>query len=306
MRLTVRFQNLCDGGEVGGPRWARLAARLTEGGRPDVVALAECRGWDAHDQALLHRASADLGLVPAGLATVRSLDGQPCAILYNPQTMGERPDWFDGFAFHHGAGVAVFTPPALGGRRLHIGVGHLDPYSRTAARIEAETLCARLVFPPEHDPLALLCADFNSPPLAGPAPDPARLYPGTRAARTDLADPFGSSTERVVNREIAVAVQNADLLDVAQTLHPPHDDPALSAPTGVAGDRVDRACASPALLERARRYRILGVPGDGTASDHAGIEVAFELPPGQDPMTSLPPRVRRHEGPLQAQFDPNR
>jgi len=33
-----------------------------------------------------------------------------------------------------------------------------------------------------------------------------------------------------------------------------------------------------ALAAHARRYRILGAPGDAEASDHAGIEVAFYFP----------------------------
>lgn len=275
--LTVRFQNLLAGGDVGGPRWEQLCARLTAGGLPDILALSECLDWERDKKALLHRAAADLGLVPAELAAVRSLDGQPCAILYNPAVLGNCTDWFDRFDFHHGAGVATFHPPGLG-RSLNIAVGHLNPYSRTAALIEVEELCARLTFPPEHDPLALLLADFNAPPLEGHEADHTRMYPGTRAARTDLVtivETDGRTRQvRVPNRDVATAVRGADLFDVALALYERQGDAALLAPTG-ATDRIDRGCASASLVSRARQYRLLNDPAD--ASDHAGIEIVFDL-----------------------------
>lgn len=273
MHLDLTLQNIAYGGA---DRWPLLVERLTAGGVGDLVLLNECAGWADNDERLLRRAATDLGLAVAGLTRVASPDGQPSAILYRHERLGDPIGWFDGFnGGLHGFGIATWNPPAGLDGPLSVGVGHLTPQSRAKALAEAEEWCTRAYF---HGGNALIAGDMNSCPITGPDPDLDRMTVFNRATRLDRTEALvdGDIEETwTPNRDIAGRIRDYGFFDAAVEFHARTGDTDALGRTG-RSDRIDWICVAAPLRSAVTGYQRLTAP-EG-ASDHHGVRVRLEWP----------------------------
>lgn len=264
MRLTLALQNLEHGG---GDRWPLLRRRLTRlDEAPDLVLLNEAEGWGQGDGALLRRAETDLGMKALPLPPSRS--GLHVAILYQPDTVGDPVAVYADLSefFVHGVLAATFDV----GLPLPLAVctTHLSPFSPMQALIEAE-LARWTALKRGSYKYAVIGADFNAPPLYGPAADVDRMTPLDRAARTVV----GPGGEILPDTRVAEAFARVGFEDAFALLHMRTGDPQYIARTGQT-DRIDRKLVSAHLASAVIAGQLLDTPEK--AADHHGVAVTID------------------------------
>jgi exodeoxyribonuclease-3 len=230
---------------------------------PDVVALQELRGFDAHGHRRMRDLADAVGMV-AQLAP--SLFGQPVAVLVRPPARitatGAVRLWL-----HHAAAVAV-VPTDHG--PLTVISTHLNPVSPDRRLREARRLAARYA---AADRLVILAGDLNAlDPWTDHTDRLARL-PEVHRRRHRRRD--GSVDTRTI---AALDVSGfSDLWRIAGT------GDELTAPTTQGGGaefsgmRLDYVLASPPTARLARALRVVRGDEAEYASDHYPVVADLDL-----------------------------
>lgn len=260
-QITIVLQNLQHGGT---DRWPLLAERLGQA-KPDIALLNEALGWTDNDECLLKQAEYDLGMT-ALRPLPPSRSGHHVVIMYRPETLGAPKDYNIDFSAQCEHGVAVAGWEVGLPRLLAVCTMHVSPFSPVEALIEAQKArwTALRYGDRKNDDhyYAVLGADFNGPPLAGPPADVSRMNVLDRAAR------FRDAACTIPNTDIAEAFAEVGFTDASEILDPQAQDERLFARTG-RSDRIDRILVTHRLRSAVVGGELLDTPPD--AADHRGV-----------------------------------
>ncbi|MFE6689165.1 endonuclease/exonuclease/phosphatase family protein [Streptomyces sp. NPDC057743] len=248
-------------------RWRAQCAMVTAQ-RPRVLLTTEGWGWHRDGRALFEDAKAAFGM-DGELFTAKT--GAHLAVFWAPDV--ERlavqriaPE----LAHWHGHGLVTLQLPEWR-MPLRFLVAHLDPFSPTGRRVEADHL--RHHADPALPPL-VVGLDANCVPPGDPEPDWTRSAPHRR---DDYLLPDGKRADRTPLRRLLGTTEAPLLVDAGAHL-------GDRAPTygeflpGEAERRIDLFLLSAALAPQLAGYRALDprpAPGDGRplASDHRPVTI---------------------------------